>query len=159
MKKRIKKECGNCSFYYMGDKYLVCHNPESKKYQQRIPGNKSCDYWKCRDSHVHGGSRVKYESSKPFPNGTEFMVFNDVFCCNCGKHKVDADGMPLPDNCKIEELICHSQLDDKCWPGDDVVIVKGFGYACLHFEYEGDEDKEDIMRQHRELIGRKEKNQ
>ena len=66
---------------------------------------------------------MKTEPSKPFSNGTEDMIFNEHFCCDCKKYKVDDDGMPLPDNCGIEEAISRALFDETEWPANDIVTI------------------------------------
>ena len=75
-----------------------------------------------------------YTPSAPFPNGTTYMAFNDAWCCQCARYKMDAEGMPLPDNCEVEEQIILAQLDESKWPSEDIVFEKGkLNHICLKF--------------------------
>ena len=76
----------------------------------------------------------KYNPSKPFSNGSEYMLFNESFCCECAKYKVDDDGMPLTGNCKIEEAFSVYQLTESGWPERDIVQDGDMKHICLRFE-------------------------
>ena len=87
--------------------------------------------------------------SRPFPNGSTFEFFNEVFCCRCTKLKLDDDGMPLEDNCEIENAIAEAQFDEKAWPENDIVEVNGHYHVCRHFHSED----ESLMYKFREIMG------
>jgi hypothetical protein len=91
-------------------------------------------------------STSKYTPSKPFPNGSSYMFFNDAFCCRCNKYKLNADGMPLPDNCETENIIAEFRLN--AWPQDTIVNVGDISHVCLLFE----NDDDNLMRQYRALF-------
>ena len=91
---------------------------------------------------------MKYKSSVPFPNGSTYMFFSDTFCCRCTKYRLDEEGMPLPDNCGIENTISRAQLDTTLWPGENIVATETFSYVCLSFESED----ADVMEQYRALF-------
>ena len=90
----------------------------------------------------------QHTPSRPFPNGMTFMFFNESFCCRCDKYKLDDDGMPLPDNCKVEEVISQAQFDESKWPADDIVEVGDMDHICLRFKSDGAY----TMRRYRELF-------
>jgi hypothetical protein len=77
---------------------------------------------------------VNHKPTKPFPNGSTYEYFNGAFCCRCSKLKLDDAGMPLSDNCPIENALAIG-LDD-CWPSNEIVEVPGADYYCLHFKSE-----------------------
>ena len=90
----------------------------------------------------------QYKPSKPFPNGTTYGVFNDAFCCRCKKYKVDEAGMPLDDNCEVENAIAEAQFFEEKYPKDDIVEVGRFYHVCLHFE----SDNSEVMAQYKALF-------
>ena len=90
----------------------------------------------------------KYKPSVPFPNGSTYEYFNDIFCCRCTKYRFDEKGMPLPDSCGIENAISKAQLDASLWLGEDIIQVNGFSHVCLHFE----SSDADVMNQYRALF-------
>lgn len=80
----------------------------------------------------------KYKPSKPFSNGTEYEVFNELRCCNC-KHYVDWEkGKPCP----IEDAISKAYIDPKFFPKKEIVDEYDDNgkcvdkYICLKFEKE-----------------------
>ena len=90
----------------------------------------------------------QHKPSKPFPNGTSYHYFHDSFCCRCKKHKTDKQGLPLSDNCKIENALSIAQFDSEKYPENDIVEVNGYYHVCLHF----DAEDEDVMHQYRQLF-------
>ena len=92
-----------------------------------------------------------YIQSKPFPNGSTFEYFNGAFCCRCRKYRLDDEGMPLPDNCEIENAIARAQFDVRHWPKDEIVRVGDMYHICLHFE----SDDTEMMKHYRELFNKK----
>ncbi|MCL2703869.1 MAG: hypothetical protein FWE91_09720 [Defluviitaleaceae bacterium] len=91
-----------------------------------------------------GGQRP----SRPFPNGTSYMNFNDAFCCRCNKYKLNEEGLPLPDNCTVENALSEAQFDIEKYPKDDIVEVGGYFHVCRHFE----SDDGEIMEQYKGLF-------
>ena len=47
----------------------------------------------------------------PFSNGTEFMIFQDNFCCNC-QHYVE-DKNTNTAGCPITDMLAISESDDQ----------------------------------------------
>lgn len=83
-------------------------------------------------------------------------MFIDNFCERCSKLKEDADGMPMQDNCSINEQIHNARFDDALWPKDSIVRIyednaefSKYSHVCK--EYHTDDD--DIMRQYLALFG------
>ena len=91
---------------------------------------------------------MNYKPSKPFSNGSEFYFFNDNFCCRCNRYKLNADGMPLPDNCEIDEALNQAMFDDTKWPENDIVETVNGVRVCLKFE----SDDAKLMEQYRALF-------
>jgi len=76
---------------------------------------------------------MEHKPSQPFANGTEFAVFNDIYCCNCHLYKLDEEGMPLESNCEIDNAMVNFQIGMGDWPANSIVEMNG-RRVCLHFK-------------------------
>lgn len=49
---------------------------------------------------------------RPFSNGTEFMIWNEVNCCNCKKYHTDDSGMVIEPICEIDQAFVEAMFGD-----------------------------------------------
>lgn len=68
-----------------------------------------------------------------FSNGTEFGCFREAFCERCASCKLDEDGMPASDSCRLEDVLT---LGIKPTDEDAAALVadgRQSRYVCLRF--------------------------
>lgn len=71
-----------------------------------------------------------------FSNGTEYMDFNELFCCRCKKYVPDSEPGK---GCPTEEAlsVCSITGDKEDFPYKDLLSTGMYtAYMCKHFEGE-----------------------
>ena len=73
-----------------------------------------------------------------FANGTEYMVFDEAYCCNCKKYVPWHEATKNNPVCPIEDAIAMAQYDEKKFPYKYIKRDQPneFSY-CTEFEAEG----------------------
>jgi len=70
---------------------------------------------------------------QPFSNGTEFMMFNEHYCCRCRKYDPDAD-MQSSQGCEIEKALALASVTDGEITADMFAQMGGRRGECKEFE-------------------------
>lgn len=73
--------------------------------------------------------------AKPFSNGSEYGVFNDVYCCNCKRYRVhpyeNRELTVEEGGCPIADRILLAMGDLKEWP-NILLLVKDTPVGLAH---------------------------
>lgn len=68
----------------------------------------------------------------PFSNGTEYMIFNEEYCCRCKRYVPWEEATEDNPVCPIEDKLSEATLNESVFPHKQVKLNdKGYVYCIL----------------------------